>query len=195
MRYVVLTLILGAGAIAAATDLSGRISVDNEFSMYLSTDDSQLGTLIGSSTDWTNPVNFSVSLTSGTTYYLHVVGVNDGGPDMFIGTFDLSDTGFSFSNGGQHLTTDTTNWQGNLTGFGNAYSTPLDYGQDGLSPWGNLNMDPNARFIWMDGTDASSVNNYFTTKITPNAVPEPATMCALGLGALGLMARRKRRSR
>ena len=194
MRYLALCAVFIWGAFAAATDLSGRVSVDNEFSLYLSTDDSQLGSLIGSSTDWTTPINFNLSLNTGTTYYLHVVAFNDGGPDMFIGTFGLSDANFKFANGTQALNTDTTNWQGNLTGFGNAYSTPLDYGQDGIAPWGTLNMDPNARFIWMDPNNGVDVNNYFTTKITPSAVPEPASMAALSLGALGLMARRKKRT-
>ena len=195
MRYIAFVLILSAGAFAAATDLTGHVSVDNEFSLYLSTDDSQLGTFVTNSTDWTTPTDFTVSLNPGTTYFLHVVAVNDGGPDMFIGTFGLSDTGFSFSNGGQSLNTDTINWKGNLTGFGNAYSTPLDYGTTGQSPWGTLGMDANAHFIWMDINNGTAVNNYFTTTITPNAVPEPTSMSALALGAIGIIARRRRRIR
>jgi hypothetical protein len=150
--------------------------------------------LVASSTDWTSPTNFNISLNSGTTYFLHVVGFNDGGPDMFIGQFGLSDTGFSFSNGNQSLVTNTTDWKGNMTGFGNAMSTPLDFGPSGTSPWGSLaGMNPDAHFIWMDPNENVGLNNYFTTKITPNAVPEPASMLALGIGGLGLIARRRRR--
>jgi len=195
MRTVAISLLVGVGAIASATNLTGTLSVDNQFSFYISDDDSQLGTLITSSTDWTNPTAINVSLKDGQDLFIHVVGFNDGGPDMFIGTFNLSDTGFEFANGGQMLNTDLTNWKGNTTGFGNAMSTPLDYGPSGTSPWGSLNgIDSGAHFIWMDPQDGVNVNNYFSTKITANAVPEPISASALGVGFLGLLARRRKRN-
>src|SRR2546421_43057 len=101
MRYLAFVLLCLGGAIASATNLTGTVSVDNQFSLYLSTDDSQLGSLVTSSTNWTSPTTLNVSLNPGTTYFLHVVGFNDGGPDMFISSLALSDSGFSFSNGGQ----------------------------------------------------------------------------------------------
>lgn len=196
MRTLALACVFVFGGVAAASSLSGTISVDNEFSLYLSTNDSQLGNLVTSSTNWTSPTSFNVSLTPGTTYFLHVVGFNDGGPDMFVGSFNLSDTNFSFSNGTQALDTNTTDFKGNLTGFGNTYSTPLDFGPSGTSPWGSLaGINSTAHFIWMDPNENVNLNNYFTTKITSSAVPEPATCAALAIGALGLLARRRPRNR
>ena len=193
MRTLALCLFVSLGGVAAATDLTGTLTVDNDFTAYLSTSDSVLGTQIASGNNWGSPQSFSVSLTPGTTYFLHVVGFNEGGPDMFIGSFGLSDSNFSFSNGTQSLDTNTTDWKGNLTGFGNATSTPLDYGPSGTSPWGNFTgINSTAHFIWMDGTNAVDVNNFFTTKITANAVPEPGSMAALAFGGLGLLARRRR---
>jgi len=195
MRTLALACVFFLGGVAVASSLSGTVSVDNEFSLYLSNSDSQLGNLVGSGNNWPSPLSFSVSLTPGSTYFLHIVGFNDGGPDMFIGSFSLSDTSFKFSNGSQALDTNTTDWKGNLTGFGNAYSTPLDFGANGTSPWGTLpGINSGAHFIWMDPNENVNLNNYFTEKITPNAVPEPATTAALAMGALGLLARRRRRS-
>src|SRR5689334_3119442 len=113
MRHIAIGLLFCLGAFASATNISGTVSVDNEWSVYLSTDDSQLGTLISGGTDWTSPQSFNVSLTSGHDYFLHVVGFNDGGPDMFIGSFSLSDAGFQFANGFQNIDTDTSHWVGN----------------------------------------------------------------------------------
>ena len=197
MRYLALTCVFVWGAIASATDLSGTLTADNDFSAYISTDDSQLGNLVSSGSAWGTPQSFDVSLTPGKTYYLHVVAFNEGGPDMFAGSFSLSDANFSFSNGTQSLDSDLGDWKGNLTGFRNAYTSPLNYGvNDNNGTWGTLGgINKTAHFIWMDDTNGTDVNNYFTTKITPNAVPEPATLTALGLGALALVRRRRNRSR
>ena len=183
---------------ASATLLSGLMNVDNLFTAYLSTNDTLLGTPIGSGTNW--PTTYSVGgpLTGGVPNYLHVLATDQGGPRMFIGQFSLSDTGFSFSNGTQGLLTNASNWQVSNTGFGVSYVPVSDEGPNGCCAWGNIPaVDANARFIW--GDLATSVV-YFSTTITPNRVggnpiPEPGSLLLLGTGLLSLAGVRRRRSR
>ena len=107
---------------AQATTLSGNLTADNDFAAYISTDDSVLGTVLTGGNDWTITNTLSQSLTAGVTNYLHIVALNQGGPDGFIGSFSLSDSLFKFANGTQSLVTDVsqaamTDQQGNVIPF------------------------------------------------------------------------------
>jgi hypothetical protein len=185
---------------AGATTLSGNLTADDNFTAYLSTDDSVLGTAIASGTSWPTTVSFTNALTSGVTNYLHIVAGNTGGPDMFIGDFSLSDSLFKFANGTQSLVTNTTDWRsavGTVAWFAPS-GTPLDLGADGTSPWGNRPTDDNAHFIWRDpNNQVGGDSAFFSTTITSvAATPLPAALPFFlsALGGLGLLARKKRRA-
>jgi MSHA biogenesis protein MshQ len=171
---------------AQATVLSYNISMDNGFEVYLSTDNSTAGTLLGSGNWWPTTYNgSSFTLTPGQDYYLHVYGYDEGGMAGFLGQFTLSGTDHVFVNGTNNLLTNTSDWQASSTGW-NTYSTPTSWGINGVGPWGTLpNIDGTATWIWSGDADANN-NSYFTTTI--QAVPEPSSTMLLGLGGLGLMA-------
>lgn len=189
---------------AHATVLTGSLTADNDFVVYISTDDSIAGTAFGSNSSWPSVTTHSTALTSGVTNYLHVFARDSGGPQMFIGQFSLSDSMFAFANGTQSLLTNTTDWSGNTTGFGQPYTALQDLGPDGTSPWGNrAGIDDAARYIWTQGGSSCGINGndcaYFSTRIdylegpTPQ-VPEPGTALLLGIAMLGLGANRRRKA-
>src|SRR5437764_6067297 len=103
---------------AQATTLSGNMTVDNFFFAFISTSDATLGTQVASGNNWPTTVGIpATTLTPGVTNYLHIEAINQTGPAMFIGDFSLSDTGFTFANGTQSLSTDTTDWRGGFNDF------------------------------------------------------------------------------
>ena len=203
---------LGFAGGANADSLSGNLTADNAFYAYVSTDNSVAGTLVAQGNNW--PTTFSFSnyvLTPGQTYYLQIEAINYGGPGAFIGQFNLSDTGFQFSNGSQTLLTNTTDW---VSIYNNANSDPnaqqpwvtpteavVSLGPNGVGPWGSMSgIDPSAQ--WIDGSNNGlSTCQFctvdFSTVIThASAVPEPGT-CGLLLsaGAAMLLSRLKRFSK
>jgi len=185
---------------ASATTLTGNITADDAFVAYLSTDNSVAGTELTSSNSWQSPSSFSAALTQGTTYYLHIAARDlYGSPSALLGSFNLSGSGFSFSNGTQSLVTNAADWTVNTTGFGAAGTTPYDgFGANGVGPWGTMgSIAPNARWIW-SGPSGTVGQAYFSTTITAaaQAVPEPETyaMFLAGLGLMGFLARRKQQA-
>ncbi len=158
-----------AGApVPATTTLSGAVTADNEVRLYVSTNDSQLGTLLTTGNNWSASSAFSgISLTPGVTNYLHVVGINVGGPGGVLGEFHLSNTGFTFGNGTGSDYTSATDWKYSLTGFGNGYTTPVDEGANGVSPWGAVaGILPAAHWLWSHGQSTSDTNTeYFSLPV------------------------------
>lgn len=196
LKQTALALALGfcvSGAAQSATNLTASLNVDNLFDLYVSTDDSVLGTLIGSGNDWPTTYTFTTTLTAGVDNYIHVVATDQGGPGAFLGEFTLSNSDFAFANGTQTLLTDTTHWDQRIAGFNDADVTPVSAGPNGVSPWG-LRSGVAAGAEWL--SYASGSTTYFSTRITSLApVPEPGTWALMisGLGLLGFAARRKTR--
>lgn len=192
-----LLLTAGAGNLAHATTLSSSLNVDDKFSLYISTDDSQLGTLVGSAQGWEYTYTFDAVLTNGVTNYIHVVSTNLGGPAGFLGSFSLSDSNFKFANGTNTLTTNASDWKVSTTGFSGAFSPAvISGGANGVSPWGNrTNNSPSAQWIWSSNAQngaPAGAKAYFSATVA--AVPEPETFAMLlaGLGVLGTVARRRK---
>lgn len=200
---VLMITALGAGT-AQATTLTGSLTADNQFNAYISNSDSAVGTLVASGNNWQATYSLSTLLTAGT-YYLHIIGYNDGGPagggnpDAFIGAFQLSDANYRFANGTQSLLTDNVNWKASESAPSSWFApagTPVNFGTNGgVNIWSNnagprSDIDGSAQWIW-SSPDATG-QAFFSTTIS--AVPEPSTwaMMILGFAGLGVMMYRRK---
>jgi len=174
--------------------------VDNLFNAYISTNDADLGTLIASGDVWNNVSTFNgINLTPGVTNYLHIVAADQGGPQMFIGNFSLSDPKFSFANGTQLLKTNTIDWKA-ISALSFAWLTPTDTPVyegtlgDFSTVWqpvlGSSIALQNADFIWANpNTDIA----FFSTPIINTPIPAALPLLTSGILMLGALARRRNR--
>ncbi len=187
------TLLWTAAVFATPTYLKADMTVDNGYSLYLSTDDSTLGTLVGKDSDWYGAESYKFTLVPGVTNYLHVKADDWGVIAGFIGGYSLSNSDFHFSNGTQNLTTNAEDWKVSKTGFGSNYETPTAIGKNGVSPWGSFATIPgNAAWIWTNSGMDTYTTRYFSAPVFAGALPEPATISFLVLTGLAVWSRRRK---
>lgn len=108
--------------------LSYRLSVIDEFKLYVSESDTEVGELIASGNVFTNIYQGNTKLKTGKNYYLHVVSNSRGYESGIIGIFTLDGKEFKFSNNSNQLFTDINNIKISQTGFGKDYAAPTYLG-------------------------------------------------------------------
>ncbi|AHG90517.1 PEP motif putative anchor domain protein [Gemmatirosa kalamazoonensis] len=203
LRTVAVAALSLSAATAGAQSLSGTLTMDDAFQVYLGTSATTLGVAIpgANGNSWPTDVTFGPqALTPGTNYWLQIVATNSGGPGAFIGQFSLTG-GFHFANTTQSLLTNTTEWSLRSGSFAGSPLGIADEGPNGTGPWGTFgNISPSAHFIW-DGTSNCDVCTiYFAApiiaqRVTPpgTTVPEPSTwaLVATGVVAFGIVRRRR----
>jgi hypothetical protein len=206
---VVAIVTIGSSRVEA-TSLSGKLTADNLFVAALSTDDSVFGTEIASGNNFGLQYSFNQALVPGTTYFLHIIGVNQdgnphnpesGNPDGMIGWFTLSDANFAFTNNTQALGTEaTTNWRSQILndGWVTPVGTPIFRLSNGGLGYGWPGFPDMQTADWIWGAPPENVGRaIFSTTIVPltAAVPVPPAIMlfASGLAALGLLQRRRKK--
>ena len=156
---------------AGAATLTGSLTADDAFVVYISKSSAQPGRLIAQGDNWTTTYSLpSISLTPGT-YYLNIEVTNYGGPGGLIGDFTV---------GGRHLLTDTTDWFASRN-VGSARPRPwvpatgrvISQGLNGVAPWGrHPGISSSAQWIdafrGLSSCGVCGVN--FSAKITVPAV-------------------------
>jgi hypothetical protein len=156
---------------AGAATLTGSLTADDAFVVYISKSSSEPGTLIAQGYNRATTYSLPpISLTPGT-YYLLIEVTNFGGPGGLIGDFSV---------GGQHLLTDTTHWfaTGNSgsalpRSWIPATGRAISLGLNGVAPWGRQRgISSSAQWIdafrGFSSCGACGVN--FSAKITVPAV-------------------------
>jgi len=178
-------------SVVKAATLTANMTADDAFSFYISSDDTQLGTFIGSGNSWGTTYTFTTGISS--SCYLHVVADDTQGVIAgYIGDFSLADTNYCFSNGTQTLLTDASDWSVSKSGFGQNYVAPNAFASNGSSPWGyKSGISSNAYWIWTNSGYDLYTTRYFSTSIT--AVPEPVACMSLIVGICCLLAYRQRK--
>jgi hypothetical protein len=196
---VVLALAASLSSARAAL-LTAKLTADDGFFYYVSTDDNVRGNLVASHNDWTQPLIVNTNLADGT-YYLHVVVINSGGLGAFAGEFTF---------GGITYRTNTTTWRAQYDSTNSAWVKPtgtdsvISLGTYPTYPWNLLNNDisyfsQTTNWIWSSAAQNNCQNGStctvsFSAKISnvvAAAVPAPGALALLGLGLFGFGAVRR----
>lgn len=165
-RFLTVAAIGFAAPISAqAATLNLSVTADNAFSVYLSTNDATLGTLVGSNlggvdSQWQQSFPLSANLTN-PIYFVHVIGTNynnanglfpaDGtpngtapNPNAFLGQLSISGGGYAFANNSASLLTNSTpgEWRGIGAADNTSWTLPTvdvqSFGNNGGNNiWGN----------------------------------------------------------
>lgn len=182
---------------AQATTLSWNVNVDNDFTAYLSTNDSAAGSQIATGDDWRVTYSGSdSSLVANQDYYLHVKATNEFNVAGFLGDFSLSGSDHSFGNTNlTSITTDAVNWaSGNA--WGNYNDTTTSIAANGAGAWGGAftgGVDNSAEWIW-GATTGNNQDIYFSIEIDSSPVPVPSAVWLFGSGLVGFIGMRKKAS-
>ena len=152
---------------SSTPQLTGYLTGDNAFDVYLSTDDNVEGTYLGTGTDWRTTYNSTRNLVAGQQYYLHIRGRNSEDISGFIGDFTLSGGHHVFPNNQTTISTNTSDWKVSKTGWGNYQKASLVNGNNGVAPWGSRpSISSSASWIW--SADPYNDNPvYFSLAISP----------------------------
>lgn len=188
MSRILALALLATGSIASvgAQTLNAAMTVDNAFTAYVSQSSTTLGTQFLTGNSWPTTYFGSTALAPGANY-ITVFAVDGAQPAMFIADLDV--TGGTFAIGGTELLTGSAGWTVSGSGFNGTYGPTFDLGPNGTGPWGNFGaISPAARFVWNSPYNADL---YFRTVVNV-PVPEPASLAALGVGAIALIRRRRR---
>ena len=134
LRMAVATVALGLSGMGAAhaASLTYTFTADNAYSVYISSSDSTLGTLLfstlgGPAQQWSTPAPAQTVGLSGSVEYLQIIGYNyttsnglyppsqgtspkGDNPNALLGSLTITGGGYVFPNKTTSVSTDTANW-------------------------------------------------------------------------------------
>lgn len=194
---------LSATAAIANVRVSSQIVADDEFKVYISTNDTVPGVMFAQGTPWTDRAdNTLILLGSSPNYFIHVwvkdvFAVSAG----FLGQFTMpAASGCRFANGSStSLLTNTRDWKVTeplgwspstppVAGVPAAYGyftniqppyvqptiTPASHGANGVAPWTfRPGFPAAAEWIWVNPKSTLSREAWFSSKITCRTAAGP----------------------
>ncbi|MBY0527888.1 MAG: putative Ig domain-containing protein [Gemmataceae bacterium] len=173
--------------------ISATLTADNHYGLYRGSADASSLTLIGRNEvgfngnpgpyNWSLPETYTFQASPGD--YLYVLAWDDGGPQAWIGQFDLN---------GVPLYSDTSHWLYTVSAGANpgengdvpalsevastigsaSWATPAASAANGSAPWGTIpGLSSNAQFVWHDtlGADSTSDGHYVIYRTAAPVVP------------------------